>query len=182
MRAFIAIDLPESIQAALGQQQATFRAACPGARWTRSEGIHLTLKFLGEITEAQVQQVSEALAGFEPFEKFSIEVKGFGCFPDARRPRVFWTGLEAPPDLGQLAERVEAAMESLGFPRENRPFSPHLTLARFKAPRDQPALQALLERQGAISLGRFEVSELFLFESKLSPHGAEYRKVARFPR
>ncbi len=182
MRAFIAIDLPESIQAALGQQQAAFRAACPDARWTRPEGIHLTLKFLGEISDDQVRQVTEALAGLTPFASFSIAVKGFGFFPDARRPRVFWVGLEAPPALGELANRVESCMEKLGFAREERSLTPHLTLARFKVPRPQPALQALLTQRGELSLGQFEVSEFFLFESKLSPHGAEYRKIARFPR
>ena len=181
MRAFIAIDLPESIQAALGRQQAVFRATCPEAGWTRPEGVHLTLKFLGEISDDQVRQVKEALARLTPLEKFSIEVKGFGFFPDPRRPRVFWVGLEAPPALGELAGRVEGCMERLGFPREDRPFTPHLTLARFKVPRPQPALQALLERQKEVTMGRFEVSEFFLFESKLSPHGAEYRKVARYP-
>ena len=180
MRAFIAIDLPEPIHAALAQHQAAFRAACRDARWTRPEGIHLTLKFLGEISDAQVKQVTEALAALGSFPAVSVQVKGFGFFPDARRPRVFWAGLEAPPALAELADRVEAAMERIGFPREQRSFTPHLTLARFKVPRPQPALQGLLPRE-APDLGRFEVSEFFLYESKLSRHGAEYRKVARFP-
>ena len=187
MRAFIAIDLPVAIRAALREKQQAFQAACPDASWTRPEGIHLTLKFLGEISEAQVKQVSDALSALERFEAFEIGVEGFGFFPDARRPRVFWAGLQAPPALPELAARVETALESLGFPREQRPFTPHLTLARFKIPRSQAALQGLLEREvGAVRepplLGRFAVSEFFLFESKLSPHGAEYTKVARFPR
>ncbi len=192
MRAFIAIDLPETIQAALGRQQANFRAACAprprrdeldeAVRWTRPEGIHLTLKFLGEISEKRITQVTEALAGIEPFETFPIEVKGLGFFPDARRPRVFWVGVEAPTALERLAGRVEASMEKLGFAPEQRAFNPHLTLARFKAHKPQPALMAFLERQGELTLGHFDVSEFFLFESKLTPYGAEYRKLARFPR
>ena len=181
MRAFIAIDLPEHIHTALSQKQAAFRAACPDARWMRPEGIHLTLKFLGEIAEPQVKQVTGALANLGQVETFPVEVKGFGFFPDARRPRVFWVGIEAPPGLSQLAARVEASMQELGFPKEARSFTPHLTLARFKVPRPQPALQALLAQQRELRLGCFEVSEFFLFESKLSPQGAEYRKVARFP-
>jgi 2'-5' RNA ligase len=181
MRAFIAIDLPDFIHSALAQKQAAFRRACPDARWTRPEGIHLTLKFLGQITDAQVKQVTDALATVGRFETFSVGVKGFGFFPDARRPRVFWVGLEAPPGLSELAARVEASMELLGFPREQRAFTPHLTLARFQVPRPQPALRDLLSQQGELDLGRFEASEFFLFESKLSPHGAEYRKVALFP-
>lgn len=182
MRAFIAIDLSEHIHSGLGQKQAAFRAACPEARWTRPEGVHLTLKFLGAISDAQVKQVTDALASLGRFDTFSIGVKGFGFFPDARRPRVFWVGLEAPPNLAQLAARIEAAMEPFGIPRETRPFAPHLTLARFKVPRPQPALHELLNRDPNLDLGRFEVSEFFLFESKLSPQGAEYRKVERFPR
>jgi 2'-5' RNA ligase len=181
MRAFIAIDLPEGIHRELARQQATFRDACRDARWTRPEGIHLTLKFLGEITDAQVRQVTEALNALPNFEKFTVEVKGFGFFPDARRPRVFWAGVAVAPGLGQLAARVEDGMESLGFAREARAYSPHLTLARFAAPRPQPQLQELVARYADLSLGQFEVSNCFLYESKLSPHGAEYRKVARFP-
>ena len=181
MRAFIAIDLPEPIHSELKRCQATFRAASPDARWTRSEGIHLTLKFLGEISDDQARKVTEALKELGPFEKFSVEVKGLGFFPDARRPRVFWAGVEAPPALGELAARVEGCMEKRGFEREGRDYRPHLTLARFKVPRPQPALVELAGRENQASLGRFEVSEFFLFESKLSPQGAEYRKVARFP-
>jgi 2'-5' RNA ligase len=182
MRAFIAIDLPERLHAALAQTQQTFRKAAPEARWTRLEGIHLTLKFLGEVSDAQVKEVVEALGQMGRFEPFSVEVRGFGFFPQARRPRVFWVGVEAPPALAELAARVEGEMEKTGFRREQRAFTPHLTLARFEVPRPQPALEAALAQHEAASLGRFEASEFFLFESKLSPQGAQYRKVVRFPR
>ncbi len=192
MRAFIAIDLPENIREALGQKQALLQTSLAQAgaakpnrdsntRWSRPEGIHLTLKFLGEITNVQVKQVTETLDAFEPFKTFPIEVKGFGFFPGPGRPRVLWAGVEAPPDLVQLARRVEDGMETLGFAREQRDFNPHLTLARFKEPRPLPALRSLVEQQNNLSFGHFEASEFFLFESKLSSHGAEYRKVARFP-
>jgi 2'-5' RNA ligase len=186
MRAFIAIDLPKELHAALSREQSVLRRAAPDARWTRPEGIHLTLKFLGEITDRQCARVREALGLLGPLEKFSVEVKGFGFFPDARRPRVFWAGVEAPPALEKLAQEIEKAAARLGFTPENRPFKPHLTLARFKEPRPQPALlAAIAERTGgapeAFSLGRFEASEFFLYESKLSPEGAEYLKLAQFP-
>ncbi|MEJ2008355.1 MAG: RNA 2',3'-cyclic phosphodiesterase [Acidobacteriota bacterium] len=181
MRAFIAIELPEPIREALAREQARFRAVCPDARWTRPEGIHLTLKFLGQISDEQVDEVRKALGQLERFEKFTVQAKGFGFFPNAKRPRVFWVGLEAPSELARLAAQVESAMATIGFPPENRAFSPHLTLARFSVPRPQPKLQALLAEQGELTLGTFEVSEFFLWESKLSPRGAEYRKVARFP-
>jgi RNA 2',3'-cyclic 3'-phosphodiesterase len=181
MRAFIAIDLPDSLHAALRQAQQALRSACPEARWTRPEGIHLTLKFLGEISVAQVKQVVASLTPIGKFEPFRVDVQGFGFFPQARRPRVFWVGVGAPPALAQLVARVEVEMERVGFPREERAFTPHLTLARFQVPRPQPALEAALARQETASLGGFEASEFFLFESKLSPQGALYQKVARFP-
>ncbi len=181
MRAFVAIDLPESLRAALRRTQASFRPVSADARWTQPEGIHLTLKFLGEISDAKVKEVSEALKNLGRFEAFAIGLKGFGFFPDARRPKVFWTGVEAPPSLGKLAEHVEEAMRKIGFAREPRAFRPHLTLARFRVPQPQPALQARLAQQAEQELGNFQVSEFFLFESKLSPQGAEYRKVERFP-
>lgn len=181
MRSFLAIELPENIRAELAREQQAFRRVSRDARFTRPEGVHLTLKFLGEISGAQANQVARALEAIGGFEKFPVEVKGFGFFPDARRPRVFWAGVEAPEALAGLAARVEAAMGKLGFAPEQRAFSPHLTLARFKAPRPQPELRALVEKQKDLSLGRFEVSEFFLYQSKLSPAGAEYLKVARFP-
>jgi len=182
MRAFIAIDLPEPVRATLAGAQQRLRVACPDARWTRPEGIHLTLKFLGEISDAQTRQVVEALALTGAFEPFSVEVKGFGFFPQARRPCVLWAGLVAPPAIEELAARVESHMEKIGFQREDRAFTPHLTLARFPVPRPQPALVAAVAEWADPSLGRFEASEFFLFESKLSPKGAQYRKVMRFPK
>jgi 2'-5' RNA ligase len=189
MRAFVAVDLPEAVKSAISEQQRALRTALAAVagryidmKWTRPEGIHLTLKFLGEISEGKVTQVTEALAEIGNFEPCALEVKGFGFFPDARHPRVLWVGVDAPSGLGQLGSRVERACERIGFAPEDRTFAPHLTLARFKVPRSQPELVALVESKRDLALGRFEVSEFFLFESRLSPQGAQYRKVVRFPR
>lgn len=192
MRAFIAIDLPENIRAALGRKQTELRASLAKMnpaqnkpdteiRWTKPEAIHLTLKFIGEIPDARVIQVVEFLSTFKAFESFPVEVKGFGFFPSPSRPQVFWAGVEAPPALAQLAHEIDEGMEEIGFAPEKRNYNPHLTLARFKNPRPRPEFQSLVETQGQISIGRFEAGEFFLFESKLSAHGAEYRKIARFP-
>src|SRR5271157_3265714 len=155
MRAFIAIDLPDSLHAALEEAQQDFRRQVQEARWTNPAGIHLTLKFLGEISDAQTKQVVEALAQIGTFEPFSVEVTGFGFFPHAHRPRVFWAGVTAPPALAELAARVESRMEKIGFAREDRAYSPHLTLARFQVPRPQPALEAAVAGRTTTSLGRF---------------------------
>jgi len=192
MRAFIAIDLPENIRVALSAKQAELRNSLAKMnrdtgkqdaeiRWARPEGIHLTLKFLGEIPQARISQVIESLSAIGGFESIPIEVKGFGFFPSASRPQVFWAGVEAPPALAHLAGVIEDAMEKIDFAAEKRNYNPHLTLARFKNPRPRPEFRSLVEAQSQISIGRFEAVEFFLFESKLSPRGAEYRKVARFP-
>jgi RNA 2',3'-cyclic 3'-phosphodiesterase len=181
MRTFVAIELPEEIRGVLAGEQARFRSAAADARWTRPEGIHLTLKFLGEVPDNQVARVERALREIGHLEPFRVRIKGFGFFPEAVRPHVFWAGVDAPPQLAQLAARVEATLAPLGFAPEKRAFSPHLTLVRFKVPRRQPKLQELVAAGGDGVLGDFEVSEFFLWESKLTPHGAQYRKVAHFP-
>jgi len=186
MRLFVAVDLPGPIRAALAEQQKSFRdslgKAGLGARWVNPAGIHLTLKFLGHVQDERLNEISQALARLGGFTPFQVEVKGFGCFPTPNRPRVLWAGLEAPPDLARLASKVEESMEKLGFEREQREFNPHLTLARFKEPRPLPALRELVEVRSDVPLGRFEICDYFLFESKLHPGGAEYRKLAQFPK
>jgi RNA 2',3'-cyclic 3'-phosphodiesterase len=184
MRAFVAVDLAEDVRTALAREQARFKAVCApnrDIRWTRPEGLHLTLKFLGSIETERVRPVIAALQALEPFAPFMVEVRGFGFFPDARRPRVFWVGLEASSALGELAVRVETALEPLGVERENRPFKPHLTLARFDRPLTPSALTAALNESTVESFGSFEVTEFFLFESRIRSGGAEYFKLERFP-
>lgn len=154
----------------------------PGRTLDAQEGIHLTLKFLGEISEAQTKQVVETLGQIEPFEPIPVEVKGFGFFPSSHRVRVLWAGVKVPATLGDIAKRIEQRLEKIGFAREDREFSPHLTLARFQVPRPQPALETAFAGMPAEALGNFVASEFFLFESKLSPQGAQYRKLMRFPR
>lgn len=189
MRAFVAIDLPVEIHQELGRRQDDFRkrlSALGGKdreiNWVRPEGVHLTLKFLGEISEGQLNQTAEQLNAIPPFEKFEVEVRGFGFFPNIKRPRVFWAGLVAPPILAQLAAKVDAAAAKAGFAPEKRTFQPHLTLARFKNPLSLPDFGSVLGLPSEDSMGRFEVSEFYLFESKLrSGVPAEYRKIKRFP-
>lgn len=183
MRAFVAIDLPEGIRAGLARTQAALQAACShngDIRWRRANGLHLTLKFLGEISADQKQAVIAALRGVGWCETVTVEVKGFGFFPNARHPRVLWAGIDAPSALGELAGKVNAVLEEFGFGPEEREFRPHLTLARFRNGRPDAALEAALKEFSSRSLGAFEVTEYYLFESRLKPGGAEYSKLARF--
>ncbi|MGH9375621.1 MAG: RNA 2',3'-cyclic phosphodiesterase, partial [Terriglobia bacterium] len=174
MKVFIAIDLPSSIRRELERKQDALRAALSSGpsredqeiRWVRPEAIHLTLKFLGEISEPELERLIEHLRRLGPFEAFPVEVSGFGFFPDARRPRVLWAGVTASPPLLALAAKVEAAAAGSGF--EIRPFRPHLTLARFRSSRPQSILEVIAKREEDASMGRFTVSEFAVFESKLS--------------
>lgn len=188
MRAFIAIELPARIQQELGRRQEDLRKqlSAPGKdreiSWTRPENIHLTLKFLGEISEKQLNHVAEQLNAIPPFEKFGVEVRGFGFFPNAKRPRVFWAGLVAPSALAELAAKIEAAAAKAGLAPEERSFQPHLTLARFRNPHPVPDLSNTLPLSGDTSMGQFDVAEFYLFESTLrSGAPAEYRKIRSFP-
>ena len=181
MRAFIAVDLPAELRVELGRWQEKLRKSARGARWVRPEGIHLTLKFLGEISSAQVIEISNILSTLPRIAPFEIHFEGFGFFPHARRPRVLWVGIEPCPPLEALAARVDKSLETVGFAGEQRAFKPHLTLARFRVPRPQPEIEEAISTDGPTVLGPITVREFFLFESNLRSQGAEYRKLARFP-
>ena len=141
MRAFVAVDLPEELRAELRSRQRSLHKAARGARWVRHEGIHLTLKFLGEVPDERVDETSKTLASLPAFTPFKLQVKGIGFFPQARRPRVLWVGIEPCPPLVALAAQVNKSLEAIGFAGEQRAFQPHLTLAHFRVPRPQPEIE-----------------------------------------
>lgn len=184
MRVFAAIDIPDPIRHDLGRLQDEFRREAGdnahGVSWVRPGGIHLTLKFLGEISDARVASAIAALKVIQRFPPFTLEVHGCGFFPDARRPRVLWAGVSAPVALAELARQVDAVLTAQGFAPDDRTFRPHLTLARFRVATPQSGI-ALAAHEAEL-IGRFDVAEFYLFESVLTPGSpAEYRKVARFP-
>ncbi|HEX5484097.1 MAG TPA: RNA 2',3'-cyclic phosphodiesterase [Terriglobia bacterium] len=188
MRAFIAIELPARIQEELGRRQEEFRKRLSASArdreisWTRAGNIHLTLKFLGDISKEQLNRVAGQLDSIPPFEKFGVEVRGFGFFPNAKRPRVFWAGLVGPSALGELSTKIEAAASKAGFSPEERPFEPHLTLARLRNPQPFPDVSRPLPSSGEDSMGQFDVTEFHLFESTLHSRApAEYRKIGSYP-
>ena len=185
IRAFIAIELPDEIRQQLDLLTARFRKNIPGGvRWVAAANIHLTLIFLGDAASDALdrlmpglQQTAHSLA------PFSIRVTGVGAFPNAKRPRVIWTGLQAPAELNTLHKAVEDQTVQAGFPREERPFSPHLTLGRVQpsARFDEVALvSAALERVKAGLLGEFTANGFTLFRSDLRPSGAVYTRLKTF--
>ena len=181
MRLFVAIDLPSNIKEKLANIQAKLKEANAGVRFVSPEGIHLTLKFLGEVAEDRVGKVIEALAENVPrISPFNLKVEGLGAFPSISRPRVVWAGVKAPDELLTLAEEIEKAMVKLGFPKEERDFSPHLTLCRIKSPQGIDRLIKIVMEEKDISLGEFTADGYFLIQSILRPEGARYIKIRRF--
>lgn len=175
MRLFVAIELPEAVQRKLSQ----LRQELSGARWVRSEQLHLTLAFLGEVSEQQLGQLSEAL-GHICYERFTLRFDRLGCFPGQRHPRVLWIGLQSNPSLRQLAQQVQTAITACGIALEERPFAPHITLARFKDANSQQVAALLAQQQPVLPDVRVE--EFLLFQSRLSAQGAEHRVLRRFAR
>jgi RNA 2',3'-cyclic 3'-phosphodiesterase len=182
MRTFIAIDITPEIREQIAAFIQDNRNALTGARWVRPEGMHITLKFLGEISAEQKQSVEAALEQVRA-SNLDLTVGGLGFFPSERRPRVFWVGIQSSEALPALAAAIDERLIPLGFDREKQAYTPHLTLARFnpgvKAGNPASEAKKLLERQQP-NFGTMTASEFFLFQSKLSPQGAQYTKLARF--
>jgi 2'-5' RNA ligase len=180
MRLFVALDIPEDVRSAIGALAAKLRPACRNARWVRIDGVHVTLKFIGETSPEKSEAMKTALAALPSRASIPMNFRGLGFFPNDRRPRVLWAGIEAGPDLAALASAVDTALAALGIPREERAFSPHLTLARFDTPRGLEALHAAIEKGGHLEFGATTAQEFHLYQSILKPGGAEYTRLATF--
>ena len=182
MRTFVAIDITEEIRRRLSGFMEKSRSFFPNARWVHPEGMHVTLKFLGEISVDQKQQIEAALHEIKA-QTFEIKISELGFFPNPRSPRVFWAGIEAGNALPELASAIDEALIPLGFQKEKQSYKPHLTLARFKPGKRESApaasAAALLEHPQP-DFGTMTANEFFLYQSKLSPRGSTYTKLIRF--
>ena len=177
MRLFIAIQIPEDIRAALGALIRELRGLAPHAKWVRAENLHVTLKFLGYAEAGKLAAVQTALAAVRSEQAVQLEFRGLGFFPNEKRPRVFWSGMEATSNLKTLAADVDQTMHGLGFPLEERPFVPHLTLARFEPPGISGKLLDAIHARMRESFGSLTTTEIHLIESTLKRTGAEYTTV-----
>ena len=185
IRTFVAIELDETISAALTDLQEQLKADVPrgSVRWVRPEGIHLTLKFLGDVSVARIEELEQALTqACTPCPVFSFSVGGLGCFPNPRRPRVIWVGVqEGGGTLKRLQEAVEHGMEKLGFAPEGRRFDAHLTVGRTQqraSSGDVRLLGQLVSETEVGRLGQMEVQAVSLIKSDLRPSGAVYTRLA----
>lgn len=179
IRTFVAVELAPSVQQALDSVQRKLRQEGVPVRWVAPEKIHLTLKFLGEIPLQQAKAVGDAAARVAvESQPFDLEAVGVGVFPNERRPRVIWVGVEGDVgDVCRLQAHLENSCAGLGFPPERRPFSPHLTLGRVRRRARPDELRRLGRIVAALqvpSLGRWHVDEFVVMRSDLRPSGPIY--------
>jgi 2'-5' RNA ligase len=189
MRLFFALDIDREIRERLDSYVDQLRRRVPGVRFMAPETYHITLKFLGEVKDVEPVKQAAATAQAGAFE---VAFRETGFFPNARAPRIFWAGIHADERLPALATAIDEALAKASFAREERPFRPHLTLARSGSGRPAPqrdeqpvsgfrALVSAIEKDTPPEFGTMTAKEFFLYESKLSPRGAQYTKLARFP-
>jgi len=176
IRSFLAVELPEAIRKRIEEIQADLRSSNSDVRWVRPDKIHLTLKFFGNIEESRVDSITRSI---EPFvagtPHFSLEVRGMGAFPNIRNPRVIWLGLiDEKQVLMPLQKQLESTLETIGFPVEDRPFRPHLTLGRVNSSRGKDELIGRIEKYKEEKFGDVEVKRFVLFKSDLRPTGPIY--------
>jgi 2'-5' RNA ligase len=185
IRTFIAIELSEEVKEGLAELQEKLKGKAPQGtvRWVRPEGIHLTLKFLGNIPSNMLDRIKKALTeACEGFSSFSFSVRGLGCFPSSKRPRVIWVGVEEKTGmLLRLQEAIEEKLALLGFPPEKREFSPHLTLGRTHrraSGGEIRKLGELIESTNVGEVGEAVANSVSLMRSDLKPAGAVYTRLA----
>ena len=195
MRIFVGIDLDSQVQTQIERFIDGIQGLAPDARWMRPESLHITLKFIGEQTPAQVETIARTLRGVKA-SAFDLHVSGYGFFPTAKAPRVFWIGVSPVPELAALAASIDAATSEAGVPLEERAYNPHLTLARGGAGRrsgspqlrpgdtPNPIFGTLQKRLAAIkgpAFGTMTAHEFILYQSQLSPAGSKYTRLETFP-
>jgi len=181
VRLFVALQIPPAVRKSLAEFLAVLRALSPQPRWVRTDNPHITLKFIGEVQPEKLGDIRLALSAVHSDRSVTLDFRGVGFFPNEKRPRVFWAGVEASPNLARLASDIDRALEKLGVPPEKRPFSPHLTLARFEPPGLPEKLRAAIQESAAREFGSVEAEEFHLIESKLKSDGAEYTTLESFP-
>ncbi len=190
MRLFVAIDPEDAIRERIARFLESMKVSAPDARWVQPESLHVTLKFIGERQEAEVESIKAALEMVRA-SAFNLDFRGCGYFPTTRSARVFWIGVESEGGLAALAAAVDERLGHLEIPKEEHPFNPHLTLAR--SPGSRPHgdggktagrtfqhLQQKLEGLPAPEFGVMKAREFFLYRSQLSPRGSKYTKLATF--
>jgi 2'-5' RNA ligase len=182
IRAFVAVAIGPEVVRRIAEAQSEMKARLGGVRWVASENFHFTIKFLGPVQEQKIEGIASALReAVSSVPSFVIAAGGIGIFPDIRRPRVIWVGLDGK-NLERLVRAVESVLEPLGFAPESRPFQPHLTLGRWSRQETRgEVLRKEIERWTHTAFGEFPVENVVLFQSVLNPRGAVYTALRALP-
>lgn len=182
LRVFCAVELPVDVRARAAGHAERLREQFPEARasWPRAENLHLTLKFIGEIAEERVRELSQAAErAAQTLEPFNLEIEGAGAFPPRGSPRILWLGVkDSSGSLVSLQARLEDECAATGFKRDERPFHPHLTLARLRAPQGARELAKRHQEIGFEAI-EFIVGELVVMRSQLGAGGSRYTAISR---
>jgi 2'-5' RNA ligase len=183
MRTFVALELSEETRANVGRLAAEVAPGMGKVTWVKADRMHLTLKFLGEIEEKAAPRIVERLKeACREAGPISFSVSGVGCFPNPRRAKVVWVGLVGatePP--AELQRRIDDALSGLGFEREGRPFSPHITIGRVRGPIRTERLEEVIRRYAGHEFGSEAIHEIVFMQSQLRPGGPVYTPIARIP-
>ena len=180
MRLFVALDLTAEVRERIAEFLNKLRAGYPNARWVRPENLHVTLKFIGEVSETRVAEFTAALSEIHLSTFVQLEFRGTGFFPNDKRPRVFWIGIHASANVAELANEIDERFAAFGVESDAREFRPHLTLARIDDARDLDALRASIEKYGGAEFGSVRTNRLHLYQSQTAPDGARYTRLASF--
>jgi 2'-5' RNA ligase len=185
IRTFLAIDIPKEVKDSMEKIQYRLRNSLKEGmiRWTKPGSVHLTLKFFGSISDRDIEHINKLLKdSVKGFKPFALAAEKVGVFPNARQPRVLWLGITSGDNaLTALQKQIDDDLHSIGFPREERPFRPHLTLGRTKAHRGIEGLSAVLDEFKDFKAGGFPAQGLTLYRSDLRPEGPIYTKLGYFP-
>lgn len=179
MRAFIAIELSEEIRDALAQIQSHLKYSGADVKWVEKDNIHLTLKFLGEITEEKCEKIKSILDTIGKSAKpFEISIKDIGAFPKIDYPRVIWVGLDkGVKESTEIAGKIDEELSKIGFEKDSRPFTAHLTIGRVRSSKNKDALREKIVNYGLSTMNYGLINHITLFQSKLSPKGPTYIKL-----
>jgi len=180
MRTFVAVELDLNIKDSLVELTSRLSRKSADIKWVKKQGMHITLKFLGEVAETQIPEIVQALREVcDSFVPFPISIRGTGFFPpQSRLPRILWVGIEQSRALSVLQEKIEDQLHKQGFPCEKRQFRPHLTLGRVRSGKNISGVLQDLNDHRESDFGQMQVKKVTLFKSTLKPTGADYERLS----
>jgi len=182
LRCFISIELPEELKKIIYMHIERLKATGADVKWVPQENLHLTLKFLGSTREELLKDINERLTALaEMHDRFSIHLSGSGVFPNMKHPRVIWFGMHDSDEVIKLQHEIDESMAELGFERDDKKFTPHLTIGRVRSPKNKDALMREIATLKEVDFGKIDVNNITLMRSELKPHGAEHFKINEVP-